>query len=170
MTEARRVDVVDYSKKWPIEFREERDRLIGAIGSITRDIRHVGSTSIPGMTAKPIIDIAVGLVKFGDGASCVAPLQRLGYESRGEYGIPGRHYFVKGSPSTRHLHMYAESDPRLLDYILFRDYLIAHPDPAIQYAALKRDLAGRFGDDRASYQDGKAAFVESVLEKARGTL
>ena len=153
MTEARRVDVVDYSKQWPVEFREERERLIGAIGSITRDIRHVGSTSIPGMAAKPIIDIAVGLAEFDRGALCVGPLQRLGYEYRGEYGIPGRHYFVKGSPSTHHLHMYAESDPRLRDYMLFRDYLIAYPGVAEEYANLKRDLAGRFGDDREAYTD-----------------
>jgi GrpB-like predicted nucleotidyltransferase (UPF0157 family) len=167
MTEPRRIEVVPYSTAWADEFEQERATLMRAIGGITSDIRHVGSTSIPGMAAKPTIDIAVGLTRFDDGLRCVAPLQQLGYEYRGENGIVGRHYFDKQSPNPRHLHMYAKSDLRLLDYTLFRDYLTTHADTAGAYVGLKRGLAQQFSDDRVAYTDGKAAFIVSILEKAR---
>lgn len=160
------VQVHAYDTGWTALFQAERERIAAAIGGDVLDIQHVGSTSIPGMIAKPILDIGVAVANFEHAAVCIAPLQALGYEYRGEYGIPRRHYFVKGEPCAYHLHMVERESDDWRTMTDFRDYLIRHPELARTYAELKQRLAQQFADDRPAYQAGKAAFIEQILQQA----
>lgn len=165
--EAGAVKIYIYREEWHSLFLEEKRRLLAAIGEYVLDIQHVGSTSIPGMPAKPIIDIGVAVKNFERAAVCIEPLEDLGYVYRGENGIPRRHYFSKGDPRTHHLHMNEISSLDWENHILFRDFLIDHPELAGEYARLKMELAGRFPLDREAYLDGKGPFIERVLRLAR---
>src|SRR5215208_5776846 len=99
------VELHPYTAIWVDLFRSEEARLRAAIGRYVLDIQHVGSTSIPGIPAKPIIDIGVAVANFEQAAVCIEPMQTLGYEYKGEFGIPRRHFFTQGEPRTHHLHM-----------------------------------------------------------------
>jgi GrpB-like predicted nucleotidyltransferase (UPF0157 family) len=156
-----------YQPVWQRLFKEEKERLQQAVGPYVLDIQHVGSTSIPGLVAKPILDIAIAVCDFEAATICIEPIEGLGYVYRGEFGIPRRHYFAKGEPRTHHLHMNEIDSVDYENQILFRDYLIRHPDVAQAYAALKLDLARRFPADRDAYLAGKAPFIEHVLALAR---
>jgi len=174
--------VVDYDPQWPALFEEERARITSAAGHIVAVVHHVGSTSIPGMTAKPILDIAVMLRAFQDGERCIGPLESIGYTHRGlNPDIPGDRFFVKGHPPreggsrgdevrTHFLHMYPLDSPLAQNHLAFRDCLIAQPDLAAEYMQLKFTLADRHPDDRVSYGKGKATFIRAVLAKAAGDL
>jgi GrpB-like predicted nucleotidyltransferase (UPF0157 family)/ribosomal protein S18 acetylase RimI-like enzyme len=163
------VRVVPYTAEWKRLFEEEKARLQAAIGPYVLDIQHVGSTSIPGMVAKPIIDIGISVTSFEGARVCIQPVEQLGYKYRGEFGIPLRHYFVKGDPRTHHLHMHELGSPDWENQVLFRDYLIQRPALAEEYAALKVDLAQRYPADRGAYLDAKAPFIQRVMEMARST-
>ena len=165
-----RVRLAPYTPKWRRLFEEEKARLQAAIGPYVLDIQHVGSTSIPGMIAKPIIDIGVSVTSFEGARVCIQPVEQLGYEYRGEFGIPLRHYFVKGDPRTHHLHMHELGSPDWENQVLFRDYLIQHPDLAEEYAALKMDLAQRYPTDREAYLEAKAPFIQRVMGMARSAV
>src|SRR4026208_1475727 len=116
-----------YDPDWPVLFEIERQAMQRS-GGWFKAVHHVGSTSIPGMAAKPIIDILVVLDLHEDGLACVDAMRQLGYEYRGESGLAGRHYFRKGSPHTHHVHMFAAGHPEAGRHLRFRDYLRAHPD------------------------------------------
>ena len=163
------VILAEYDPSWPVRFSEEAERIRQVMGDKLVGVEHVGSTSIPGLAAKPVIDILVGVTTLDAGAAAVPALEALGYEYRGENGIPGRLYFRKGSVQyrrTHHLHLVEPAHEQWLPMIAFRDYLRSHPDTARQYEALKRDLADQFHDNRKAYTDGKADFVQAILEKA----
>ena len=161
------VQLVPYTAEWIRLFEAEKARLQAAIGKHVLDIQHVGSTAIPGMIAKPIIDIGIAVEDFEEARVCIQSVQSLGYEYRGEQGIPRRHYFVKGDPRTHHIHMNEVGSRDWEDQVLFRDYLVGHPQLAKEYAALKKELAERHPMDREAFQVGKARFIEWVLEMAR---
>jgi len=161
------VRVIEYDPRWPRLYEEEKGRIRDALGNAALDIQHIGSTAVPGMGAKPIIDIMVSVPELAAAERCVQALESLGYEFRGEAGIPGRLFFGKGTPRTHHLHMVEQESDFWKSHILFRDLLRGHPDEARRYHKLKRQLAARFGADREAYTEGKASFVESVLAKAR---
>jgi GrpB-like predicted nucleotidyltransferase (UPF0157 family) len=161
------VRLVPYTKEWERLFQVERPRLRAAVGKYVLDIQHVGSTSIPGMVAKPIIDIAIAVKNFEEACVCIKPIEQLGYEYKGENGIPRRHYFAKGNPRTHHVHINEIGSRDWNDQIIFRDYLTQHPEIAKEYAELKMELAQRYPTDRQSYLDGKAPFIERVLQLAR---
>ena len=170
--------VVPYDPLWPLLFEEERARITSAVGHIVAGVHHVGSTSIPGRAAKPILDIAALLRGFKDGERCIEPLESIGYAHRGLFDdIPGDRFFVKGHPSqercsggeevrTHILHVYTLDSPIVQNHFAFRDYLIAQPELAAEYAQLKLTLADRHPDDRASYSEGKRSFITEVLAKA----
>jgi GrpB-like predicted nucleotidyltransferase (UPF0157 family) len=160
------VRLVPYSPEWARLFLEEERRLRALIGSYVIDIQHVGSTAIPGMIAKPIIDIAIAIARFEEGERCVEPIESLGYEYRGEHGIPGRHYFVKGDPRTYHIHVLEHDSREWVKHIVFRDSLRQDRQAAKEYARLKRSLAEKHPNDRAAYTEGKTEFVAYVLERA----
>lgn len=160
------IKLAPHSEQWRQLFAEEAARIRAAIGEFTALIEHIGSTSISGIAAKPIIDIGVGAEKAADGEKCVAPLENIGYEYRGEHGIAGRFYFVKGEPRTHHLHLVEAGGDFWRSHLLFRDYLRANSAAAKEYENLKLALAGKYVNDREAYQRGKADFIENVLKNA----
>jgi GrpB-like predicted nucleotidyltransferase (UPF0157 family) len=151
---------------WKRKYEEEKEILQAALGNNILDIQHIGSTSIPGMIAKPIIDIAIAVKKFEDAFVYIQPIENLGYEYKGELGIPRRHYFVKGDPRTHHIHMVEIESREWINQILFRDYLIQHPQSSKAYADLKMELAKKFPTDREAYTDAKAPFINQILKLA----
>ncbi len=160
------VKLEPHSERWRQLFAEEAAQIREAIGEIITSIEHIGSTSINGIAAKPIIDIAVGAGKIADGESCVRPLENIGYEYRGEHGIAGRFYFVKGEPRTHHLHLVEIGSDFWRSHLLFRDYLRENQAVAEDYENLKKELAKRYAENREAYTNGKAAFIENVLKTA----
>jgi GrpB-like predicted nucleotidyltransferase (UPF0157 family) len=161
------VRLVPHNVEWVQAYEAERARIEAAIGPYILEIQHVGSTSIPGIAAKPIIDIGVGVADFEAARVCIAPLEALGYTFHGEHGIPGRHYFTRGDPTLYHTHMHETTSRAWGNLVLFRDYLLAHPDEARAYLELKQRLADRYRCDRRAYTEGKAAFIERILALAR---
>lgn len=158
-----------YRDEWPVLFKTEKKVIAEAIGDRVWDIQHVGSTSIIGMSAKPILDIAIAVKEFEAATVCIEPLSSLGYTFRGENGIPRRHYFQKGKPCTHHIHMVEESSAEWTKLIQFRDYLRSDRSVAAAYAKLKTSLADRLTGDRVAYQNAKAGFIERVLQQSGET-
>jgi GrpB-like predicted nucleotidyltransferase (UPF0157 family) len=158
--------VLPYDVRWPELFRLERDRLAGIFGERAAGIEHVGSTAVPGLAAKGIVDILLGLRPLELRRENLDAMTRLGYVYRGELGIPGRHFFQKGAPPTHHVHAVEHGSVEWLKHVHFRDHLRAHPEDAQSYAKLKRDLAARYPDDRDAYTEGKSPFIAAVLRKA----
>ena len=157
-----------YTPEWKRYFEWEKDALQVVLGSNVLDIQHVGSTSIPGMPAKPIVDIAIAVADFEEARACIPLIESHGYEYKGEFGIPHRHYFVKGDPRLFHIHMCEIDSIVWQNQLLFRDYLVRHKDKAKDYAQLKQQLALKYPNDREAYLDGKASFIEEVIQLARG--
>jgi GrpB-like predicted nucleotidyltransferase (UPF0157 family) len=158
--------IAQYDPLWPREFEAEADRIIRACDDLPILLEHIGSTAVPGLSAKPIVDILAGVPPREPRAPYIAALVSIGYEHLGAYGVPGRDYFRRGSPRTHHVHMFSWSSAAWKDHILFRDYLRAHPDVAQEYAVLKRELAATFADDRQRYTEEKSPFIKSVLRRA----
>jgi GrpB-like predicted nucleotidyltransferase (UPF0157 family) len=164
----RKIEVGPYDPAWPARYRAEAARLVEVFGPELVSIHHIGSTSVPGLAAKPTIDI---LVEVRDLASVDALNPRmiaLEYEPHGEFGISGRRYFLRlsGDTHTHHVHVFQAGNPEFLRHLVFRDYLIAHPDEAHEYGRLKTELAERFPFDIAGYMDGKDAFVKTLERRA----
>ena len=165
------VRLVPYNPCWSLLFEEEKQRIQAVIGLWILDIQHVGSTSIPGCPAKPILDIAIAVANFEQAFICIPPLEKLGYSYQGEYSIPRRHYFVRRNPhSTHHIHMLEHHSSEWLNHLLFRDYLRVHPDAVEAYGALKSSLAARYPRDRDAYTEGKAEWIQGILAIARAEM
>ena len=160
------VRLIPYTPEWKRLFEEEKSRLQAAVGPYVLDIQHVGSTSIPGMLAKPILDIAIAVRDFEEARVCIPLIEQMGYAFKGEFVIPRRHFFIKGEPRTHHIHMNELGSDDWNSQIAFRDYLIQHPETAREYAQLKLGLALRYPKDRPAYLDGKALFIERVSKLA----
>ena len=163
------VEVVDYDQDWPRAYAEERDRIAAAIGDAVLAIEHVGGTAVPGLPAKPVIDLMVGVEDIERAGPAVAGLINLGYEyvPELESQLPDRRYFRRGAPETHHVHMVPVSSDYWADHLLFRDYLRGHPQAAEEYGELKRGLADRFRLDRDAYRAGKVPFIDMVVAAAR---
>ncbi len=168
--------VVPYDPMWPVAFEELRASLLVAFAAaedLPTRVEHVGSTSVPGLLAKPIIDIDV-VVTCEDGvARAIELLRRAGYEHQGDLGIPGREAFrapPDGGPA-RHLYVVVDGNQPYRDHVDLRDYLRKHTAEAREYATLKAALAARFPtdapDDREAYTGAKADFIQGVLAAAR---
>jgi GrpB-like predicted nucleotidyltransferase (UPF0157 family) len=160
------VVIVDYEPRWAGLFAVEKARIVGALKGLDVAVEHVGSTSVPGLAAKPIIDIMVVVPNPATAEKTIAPLTVLGHEYRGELGIPGRFYFGKRHRHRYHLHMYPRSHPEIARLLLFRDYLRGNPKAACQYAELKRALAEKLRDDREAYTEAKSDFIKSIEASA----
>ena len=161
------VRIFPYDSCWPRFFESERTRVKAAAGGRIEIVEHVGSTAVPGLDAKPVIDLLAGVRSLADAIRCVQPLERIGYEHRGEAGVPGRIFLRTYSPCICHLNLAVVEEEFWEGHLLFRDYLRAHPDTAREYARLKHKLAVRFRYERESYTEAKTGFVEAVLERAR---
>jgi len=168
------VVIVEYNPQWQTLFAEEAARIREVVGNDILAIEHIGSTAVPGLAAKPIIDLMVGVRSLVDGQRAISPLAALGYVYWAEDPRLDRMFLVKGMPPygtqrTHHVHI-VEAYGEFWERLLFRDYLRTHPDEAQRYAALKRKLAGRFCNDRERYTEGKSEYIEAVMQKARTEL
>ena len=161
------VQVVPYDPSWPSRYRREAALLREALGDCLVEIHHIGSTSVPGLWAKPIIDILPVVTAVEEADRRRAALEALGYEYLGEFGIPGRRYLHKGGEHRTHqVHLFdRESRDEIRRHLAVPAYLRCHPDAARDYAQLKRRLARCFPRDIDGYCDGKDAFVKA-LERA----
>jgi len=159
------VRIVDYDPAWPERFERERSLLERAIGGwIVGGIHHVGSTAVPGLVAKPIIDVLVGVADLESSRAGFEPLAGLGY-LYAPYRPREMHWFCKPDPSrrTHHLHLVPFGSKRFRDELAFRDRLRAQPELAAEYGALKLALAERFEQDREAYTEAKGDFIRSIL-------
>jgi len=146
--------------EWALRFSVERDRISAALGSAALEIQHVGSTAIPGILAKPILDIAVAIRAFESGHALVPLLEAIGYQYRGEYGIPRRHYFVRGTPRrTHHLHVLEQHGAAWEQHLRFRNRLLESPETASRYSELKLAILEDSNGDRELYQNLKSSFI-----------
>jgi len=162
------VEVVPYDPAWPDLFEEERAAVAAALGDLAQEIHHVGSTAIPGLSAKPIIDIAVVVRHLDDAIPCIAPLQALGYAFVDYPENTARRFFRKGKPRTHHLHIVAAAGKELANLLDFGAALRADPDLLQQYQDLKHRLAVQYQRDRAKYSKSKGDLIRGILETWRG--
>jgi GrpB-like predicted nucleotidyltransferase (UPF0157 family) len=170
------VAVVPYDPRWPERFEQERRHLLSCLPpDLIGRIEHFGSTAVPGLSAKPIVDILVEVTSLDEARKRIAPLlEAQGYDyfwrpSWGDDTPPFYAWFIKRDDQgnrTHHIHM-VESDFEHWDRLLFRDYMIEHPDVAAEYDHLKKRLAGTHHDDRVAYTQAKGDFVRRVTETAR---
>ncbi len=159
------IRLVPYDPDWPARFERERNVLEEAIGPwAVGGIHHVGSTAVPGLEAKPIIDILVGVEDLTFSRACFEPLADLDY-LYAPYRAQEMHWFCKPEPShrTHHLHLVPVHLARFQDELSFRDRLREDPQTAGEYVELKRSLAARFPHDREAYTEAKADFIRRVL-------
>ncbi|TCI43188.1 GrpB family protein [Exiguobacterium sp. SH3S2] len=159
----RKVEVVEYDTAWTEKFEDESSRLERLLDGELIVIHHIGSTSVPGLDAKPIIDImpVVRQIERVDGL--IGHMEALGYRSFGEHGIPRRRFFAKGEDvRTVHVHVFEEGDEGVVRHLAFRDYLMAFPDVRAEYAALKQQLASQHPEDIESYIQGKQEWVSET--------
>jgi GrpB-like predicted nucleotidyltransferase (UPF0157 family) len=161
------VVVVEYDARWPATFEALRPRVAGVLGDLAAAIEHIGSTAVPGMAAKPIIDVDVLLKSGADLPQVIQRLDALGYVHQGDLGIAGREAFAAPPDApTHHLYVCPPESQEYRRHLTLRDYLRAHDADAAAYSELKRSLAGRFRDDRAAYCEGKREFIERLLQQA----
>jgi len=163
----RTVVVVDYDEEWPRRFDDLRARTWPVVSDVAVRIEHVGSTSVPGLAAKPIIDMTVVVAGRGDVPLTIERLAALGYRHRGNLGIDDRDAFDHGRGLPRHnLYVCPEGTIGLVNQLAVREYLRAQPDAARHYGELKKQLARQFPNDIDSYVFGKTDFILDVLRHA----
>jgi GrpB-like predicted nucleotidyltransferase (UPF0157 family) len=156
--------ISEYDPRWPALFCELRDALPAGLRMCARSIEHVGSTAVPGLAAKPIIDIDVVVADEADVAEAIAMLAAAGYPHKGDAGVPGREAFDQPPHlPEHHLYLCVEGAGPLVAHLRLRDHLRANPGTAREYAALKRELTAAYGDDREGYTEAKTVFIERVL-------
>lgn len=164
------VIIFPYDAEWPAEFDRERVRLARALEGMGVVIEHVGSTAVPGLGAKPIVDILAGVASLSDVEARIPRLEALGYEYVPKYEreFPERRFFRRFQEGmrTHHLHCVLLGSGFWLRQLRFRDYLCAHADTAAAYFELKNTLAARYLEDRVGYTEAKSGFIESVLARA----
>ena len=163
------VELRDYDREWPMRYEAVARRIRSALCSVDVTLEHFGSTAIPGLAAKPIIDIMLIASDTSIWPALIQPIEELGYAFWADNPRRDRMFFVKGMPPfgagrTHHVHVRTAGDAR--SALVFRDYLRRHPDEAARYAALKRELAARHPTDREAYTAGKTAFVDEIVAKA----
>jgi len=161
-----RITIVPYSLDWPSLFEKEAKHLHAVLGNLSHEIHHIGSTSVPGLKAKPIIDILMDVSSLEQLDLKTQDFEQIGYEVMGEYGISGRRYFRKGGDHrTHHVHAFQSGDPHIIRHLAFRDYLRKNPTVADEYGQLKWEIAQSCGHDIGTYGDRKDPFIK--LHEAR---
>lgn len=159
----------EYSPEWRNAFEKEKEFLLQNFPDEILEVSHGGSTSVPGMLAKPIIDMFAVVTSLADAEKMRDRLERLGYHYRGEEGVSGRLLYAKGPEEkrTHNLNLVEKSSDEWKNHISLREYYIRHPDVADEYIELKKSLAKKYPDDRVAYRKGKKDFIGTVLESAR---
>lgn len=163
----RQVIVTPYQSSWPEAFQEEKEQLKTIFGDRLLAVHHIGSTSVPGLSAKPILDI-LPVVDSLDGIEAFdAAMEQIGYEAKGEFGMSGRRYYRKGGDNrTHHIHLYADGNPEIMRHVVFRDYLRQHPEEVEAYSTIKERLAHQYPEDISAYIAGKDSFVKTMEQRA----
>lgn len=164
----REVRLEPHNPEWEISFLEEADLLSKMLGLEVISIHHIGSTAIPAISAKPIVDILVEVQSIQRVDAFNQVLTEHGYIPKGEFGLDGRRFFIKGSEEirTHYIHMYAQGHPDIARHLVFRDYLQHHAEAAAAYGKLKEALAAQFPSDTDAYQDGKSAWINEAEAQA----
>lgn len=167
----RRIEVVAPDPRWPALAKAEAARFASALAGDSRmlAIHHIGSTAVPGLAAKPTLDLLPVVSDLACLEEARAALEALGYQWRGESGIAHRRYFTRSAPDgarLAHVHCFAAGDQAIREHLAFRDYLRSHPKVAHAYAAIKLESARAHPEDGAAYTDRKAPFVEHTLGEA----
>ncbi|MFD0679413.1 MULTISPECIES: GrpB family protein [unclassified Paenibacillus] len=161
------ITIVEYNELWPDLYEQEENKLYKVFGDMAIEIQHFGSTSVPGMMAKPIIDILVGVKNLDLGKSINLTLNQHGYEGFGEAGVPGRIYFRNRGKQAFNLAVVVWNGEQWSNNILIRDYLRRNPEIAEEYSNRKINAVSKGITTLLSYSDEKAQYVYSLLEKAR---
>jgi GrpB-like predicted nucleotidyltransferase (UPF0157 family) len=157
----RKIEVLNYDPDWAIDFDIEQALLNEAIGPVALNIEHIGSTSVNGLVAKPIIDIMIEVSNLKSLDKSSEKLASIGYEIKGENGIEGRRYFQKGgNQRTHHVHAFLTGDKNLKRHIAFREYLIAHPEISEEYGAIKKQAANSCENNSVLYMSMKNEFIQ----------
>ena len=165
------VVLAEYSPSWGEAFREERAVLARALASVPCEIEHFGSTAVPGLRAKPILDIAIGIEAPHPIEGCIPAIEETGYVYRGEDADAGSHLFVRGPEDevrTHHLHVVRLGESNWERWLTFRDYLRGNADARETYAVEKARLASLHKDDREAYTAGKSQVIGGLLAQAHG--
>jgi GrpB-like predicted nucleotidyltransferase (UPF0157 family) len=160
------VRLVDYDPRWAELHQAEASRLLASISPLPLTLEHIGSTAVPGLCAKPVLDILAGYHHDARLPEYISAISDAGYIHRGEQGIPGRQFFRRGVPRAYHLHLTRLGSSFWVDHLAFRDILRDDPAARDEYARLKRALAERYPTDRESYIEGKGPFVRDRLGAA----
>ena len=158
------IELEMYNPDWPAQYEHEACQIANIFGEQLISIHHIGSTAIPGIKAKPVIDIMVVVHDIEKVEQFNPSMILLGYTPRGEYGIPGRRYFPKiiDEVHSHHVHVYGPGHKDITRLLNFRDYLRAHPEKALAYSQLKEILAKKFRHDSAGYTDAKTDFIKKI--------
>lgn len=162
------IRIVAYDPTWPRLFSSEAAKIRGTLGDVAVDIHHIGSTSVPGLQSKPIVDILVTVSDISDLASYQVPLERIGYAFTYHLEFPDLHFF--GRPRQRprrfHVHVCQDGSAHERRHLAVRDYLVAHPQEARQYGSIKAEAAASFPGDRIAYMDAKDPWVSDLESRA----
>ncbi len=165
------IEIVAYDPSWPVRFETEAALIRRSLAPwLAGSIQHVGSTAVPGLSAKPIIDIMAGVRSLEESRPAIEIAGAIGY-CYAPYQADAKHWFCKPSPAirTHHLHLVAVDSQEWVRVLAFRDYLRTHSAVATQYEALKRELADRHHLDREAYTEAKGPFIESITNLALGS-
>lgn len=168
--EKRAVEIADYDLLWPVRFAKLATQISSGLSGLSHGLEHIGSTSVPGLAAKPIIDMLLIVPDAAVEAAYLPVLQSLGYQLRVREPEFYEHRMVRTPARDVHVHVFSEGCPENERYVLFRDYLRLHPAQREAYAALKRELAQKEWADMNAYAAAKTAFVERIIQLARDEL
>jgi len=162
------VVIVPPDASWAVAFEHAKSDMLVALGGRVVGVEHIGSTAVPGLAAKPVIDLLCGVASLADVPPCVPILEARGWQYPVDFnrGLAGRHFFLRRNDEgvrTHHAHFVVHGGPLWAEYVLFRDRLRASDELRARYERLKRDLAGKFHDQRERYTASKTDFVKEVL-------
>ncbi len=165
----KKVEVVPHDPRWRDAFEAEAKHVAAALGENVVAIHHIGSTAIPGIHAKPVIDMLAEVRDIAEVDGRSPAMESLGYQVMGEFGIPGRRYFRKDDQDgirTHHIHAFEAGSEEAEHHLAFRDYMIAHPGDAQRYSELKWKLAAEYPQSMDGYMDGKDGFIKEMERRA----
>lgn len=163
------VELVDYDSNWKEEYKREEKLLKEVLKDRIIEIHHIGSTSIEGLKAKPVIDILVVINSFDEINDIEETLKQYDYENRGHQGVNDRYFFAKGPEEARshYIHFVEPNSKTYYNQIYFKKYLLEHPEYIRKYCELKQELAEKFADERPKYTSGKNEFINNVINLAK---
>jgi GrpB-like predicted nucleotidyltransferase (UPF0157 family) len=163
----KKVRISSYNSEWKKIYKKEKELLFSVLGDQVLDIQHIGSTSVPGVKSKPIIDIVVVVKKIKDAENLIESVEKLGYEYKHEAGVRGRRFFVKGSEKNRthYIHMVKLDGKQWKNLTNFREYLLEDKKNIKEYNELKESLAKEYKDDRDTYTKKKSIFISKAIKK-----